>query len=332
MSPPPTTSMLAHFGGLDDPRVSPATRHNLLDIVAIALCAVVGGADTWVEVAAFGRAKEAWRRTFLALPHGMPSHDPFGRVFAALDPDQCEAGFRSWVAAVVALTAGEVVTVDGKTLRRAHDAAAGKEALVLVSAWAAANRLVLGQVAVDAGSNEIPAILALLPQLALEGCLVTVDAIGCQTAIAAQVARQGADDVLARKENQPTLHAAVAIVFAEGQASGFAPGRHDYQRTGEKNHGRTEVRQVWAVEDPALIASLDPRGAWPHLRSVAMVVAERRIGADVSRETRSDLSRLPAAAARLGAAVRGHWGIENRLHWVLDIAFREDGSRVRQGH
>jgi predicted transposase YbfD/YdcC len=331
MSPPPTTNILVHFQDLDDPRVSPATRHHLLDIVAIAICAVICGADTWVEVEAFGRAKEAWLRTFLVLPHGIPSHDTFGRLFAALDPEQFEAGFRSWVGAVARTTAG-TVAVDGKTLRRSRDTPGNKDALVLVSAWAEANRLVLGQVAVAPGSNEIPAIPALLQQLALEGCLVTVDAAGCQTAIATQIARQGADYVLALKENQPSLWAAVGTTFREGQASGFAVGTLDYRRTAEKNHGRIEVREVWAVEDPALVAYLDPRGAWPNLRSVAMVVAERRVGASISRETRYYLSSLPGAAARLGAAARGHWGIENRLHWVLDIAFREDESRVRHGH
>lgn len=332
MPQPPHASIVAHFAHLEDPRISPATRHQLLDIVAIALCAVICGADTWVEVEAFGRAKEAWLRTFLALPHGIPAHDTFGRVFAALDPEQFEQGFRSWVAAVVGLTAGAVVAVDGKTLRRSHDTAAGKAALVLVSAWAEANRLVLGQVAVDPGSNEIPAIPALLRQVALEGSLVTVDAIGCQSAIAAQIAGQGADYVLALRENQPTLWAAVGAAFAEGQTHGGGGTLPTYRRTVEKNHGRIEVRQVWALEDPELIAYLDPRGAWPKLRSVAMVVAERRIGDKTSRETRYYLSSLPGHAATIGAAVRGHWGIENRLHWVLDIAFREDESRVRQGH
>ena len=329
----PTTSILAHFHALDGPRVSPATRHQLLDIVAIALCAVICGADTWVEVEAFGRAKRTWLQTFLALPHGIPpSHDTFGRVFAALDPHQFEAGFRSWVAAVAAVSTGTVVAVDGKTLRRSHDRTQGKAALVLVSAWAAANRLTLGQVAVVPGSNEIPTIPALLQQLALEGSIVTVDAVGCQTAIATQVIAQEADYVLALKANQETLHEAVACRFAAGPAEGWAGSDHDYQRRVEKTHGRREVRQVWAVQDPALIADLDPQGAWPKLRSVAMVVAERRIGDEISRETRSYLSSLPGHAATIGAAVRGHWGIENRLHWVLDIAFREDESRVRQGH
>jgi len=328
----PTASILAHFQELDDPRISPATRHQLLDIVAIALCAVICGADTWVEVEAFGRAKRDWLESFLALPHGIPSHDTFGRVFAALDPEQFEAGFRAWVAAVVALSAGAVVAVDGKTLRRSHDRTQSKEALVLVSAWAEANRLTLGQVAATPGSNEIPTIPALLQQLALDGCLITVDASGCQTAIATQITEQGADYVLALKENQETLHDAVAFLFAAGQAEGFAGSTHDHCRHVEKNHGRIELRQVWTVDDPAVIAYLDPAGAWSQLRSVAMVVAERRRGGESSRETRYYLSSLPGDAARIGAAVRGHWGIENRLHWGLDIAFREDESRVRQGH
>jgi predicted transposase YbfD/YdcC len=332
MPSPPPASMLAHFAALDDPRVSPATRHQLLDIVAIALCAVICGADTWVEVEAFGQAKRDWLETFLALPHGIPSHDTFGRVFAALDPDQFEAGFRSWVVAVAQLSAGAVVAIDGKTLRRSHDAAQGKGALVLVSAWAEANHLALGQVAVAEGSNEIPAIPALLQQLTLAGSIVTVDAIGCQTAIATQITQQDADYVLALKENQPTLHAAVAVLFTAGQATGVGTDHQDYRRTVEKGHGRIEVRQVWTVDDPEVIAYLNPDGAWPNLRSVAMVVAERRSGAESSRETRYYLSSLPGDATRVGAAIRGHWGIENRLHWVLDIAFREDESRVRQGH
>jgi predicted transposase YbfD/YdcC len=332
MSDAPAARLLDHFRSLEDPRVERTRRHQLLDIVAITICAVLCGADTWVDIAAFGHAKRDWLASFLALPNGIPSHDTFGRVFAALDPAQVEAGFRSWVATVAQLTAGEVVAVDGKQLRRSHDGFAGKDALTLVSAWATANRLVLGQVAVDAASNEIPAIPALLRTLALEDCVVTVDAIGCQTAIATQITSQGADYVLALKDNQPTLQAAVALCFAEGQASGFVAGHHDTRRTLDKGHGRIEVRQVWTVDDPALLAYLNPQGAWPNLRSVAMVVAERRMDAESSRETRYYLSSLPGDAMRLGDAVRGHWGIENCLHWVLDIAFREDESRIRQGH
>src|SRR5215213_10300882 len=331
MSDVPAVRLLDHFSRLEDPRVERTRRHQLLDIVAIAICAVLCGADTWVDIAAVGHAKRDWLASFLALPNGIPSHDTFGRVFAALDPAQVEAGFRSWVATVAELTSGEVIAVDGKQLRRSHDGVTGKDALTLVSAWATTNCLVLGHVAVAPDSNEIPAIPALLRTLALEGCVVTVDAIGCQTAIAAQIVAQGADYVLALKDNQPTLHQAVAALFAEGQADGFAHVAADTSRTVEKGHGRVEVRQVWAVDDPEVIAYLNPTGAWAGLRSVAMVEAERRLGDRVEREARYYLSSLPGAATRLGAAVRGHWGIENRLHWVLDLAFREDECRVRQG-
>jgi predicted transposase YbfD/YdcC len=331
MSDAPAPSLLDHFQRLDDPRVDRTKRHALRDIVAIAICAVICGAESWVEVEAFGNAKHDGLRTFLGLPGGIPSHDTFGRVFAALDPEQFEAGFRSWVAATARLTAGEVVAVDGKQLRRSHDRPTGKDALTLVSAWANANRLALGQVAVADASNEITAIPELLRLLALSGCIVTIDAIGCQTEIAAEIVRQEADYVPALKANQPAVHEAVAVLFREGQSTGFAGLRHDSQRRVEKDHGRIEVRQVWAVSDPDLLTYLNADGAWPQLRSVAMVKAERRIGATSSHEVRYFLSSLPGEAATIGAAVRGHWGIENSLHWVLDIAFREDESRVRHG-
>jgi len=331
MAPSPAAGILDHFASLEDPRVSPATQHRLLDIIAIALCAVVCGADTWVEVEQFGKDKRDWLLTLLPLPHGVPSHDTFGRVFAALDPGQFERCFASWVQAIARLTAGEVVAIDGKVLRRSHDRANGKDALALVSAWAGTNRLTLGQVAVADGSNEIAAIPELLRLLALKGCIVTIDAIGCQTAIARQVVEQDADYVLALKDNQGTLHEAVKVLFAEGRATGFADLGHTTHRTVEKDHGRLEIRQVWAVSEPEVIAYLDPAGAWPKLRSVGMVEAERRSGATVSREARYYISSLPGDAEEFGAAVRGHWGIENGLHWVLDVAFREDESRVRQG-
>jgi len=331
MNPAPTTGIVDHFQDLDDPRVDRTKRHELLDLVTIALCAIICGADSWVAVETFGRAKRPWLGTFLALPGGIPSHDTFGRVFAALDPVQFERGFRSWVQTVARLTAGEVVALDGKTLRRSHDRADNQDALQLVSAWATRNRLVLGQVAVDPASNEITAVPALLRLLALNGCIVTIDAMGCQTAIAAQIVGQGAEYVLALKDNQPTLHQAVATLFAEGRADGFASVTADTHRRVDKGHGRIEVRQVWAVDDPEVIAYLNPSGAWAGLRNGVMVEAERRLGEKVERETRYYLSSLPGAADRLGAAVRGHWGIENRLHWMLDIGFREDESRVRQG-
>lgn len=331
MDPLAGSSFRTHFADLPDPRTSPATRHRLLDIVTIALCAVLCGADTWVDVALFGRSKEPWLRTFLALPHGIPSHDTFGRVFAALDPAAFERRFLGWVRALaVDAPAAEVVAIDGKTLRRSHDRGNGRGPLHLISAWASARGLVLGQVAVADHSNEIEAIPLLLEALALEGRVVTIDAMGCQQAIARQIRAAGADYVLALKENQETLHELVADHFALAAADGPDAGAPAYQTLG-KDHGRIEVRRCWATDDPAVLAWLDPERAWPGLRSIAAVAGERRIGGTTTVEVRYYLTSLPADPARIAAAVRGHWGIENRVHWVLDVAFREDDNRVRNG-
>lgn len=330
MSMLPGTSFSTHFSQLTDPRAEPAKRHALLDIVTIALCATICGADTWVDVERFGRAKEGWLRTFLSLANGIPSHDTFGRVFAMLDPVQLETAFLGWVQELVVATHGEIIAIDGKTVRRSHDRANGQGPLHLVSAWATANHLVLGQLAVAAKSNEITAIPALLELLRLENCIVTIDAMGCQTAIAATIQARGGDYVLALKSNHGTLHELVALHFA-GQAAPDTAGLATV-RTVDKQHGRLEIRTCMVDDDPAVLAWLDPNGVWSGLRSIAMVRAERRIGATCTTETRYYLSSLPGDAAHVAHAVRAHWSIENRLHWVLDMAFREDESRVRTGN
>jgi predicted transposase YbfD/YdcC len=332
MDPFAGRGLRAHFADLPDPRIERTKRHALLDVVTIAVCAVLCGADTWVDVEVWGKAKLAWLRTWLDLPHGVPSHDAFGRVFAALDPAAFEARFLAWVRDLAAATAGQVVAIDGKTLRRSHDRANGKGPLHLVSAWATANGVVLGQVAVADRSNELDAIPALLDALALEGATVTVDAMGCHAAIARRIRARGGDYVLALKDNQPTLHDLVAHHFAvatDGGAAGLAPALH---RAVGKGHGRVEVRRCWATDDPEVLDWLDPGRTWPALASVACVEGERRLGETVTRERRYYLTSLPADPARVMAAVRGHWAIENRLHWVLDVAFREDECRVRAGH
>lgn len=329
MPPPPLSTIEVAFADLPDPRTGPATRHPLLTIVTIAVCAVLAGADTWVDVAEFGRSKEAWFRSFLALPAGIPSHDTFGRVFAALDPTAFETCFVGWVRRLVR-QAPATIAIDGKTLRRSGDAAAGLGPLHLVSAWATDQQVVLGQVATDAKSNEITAIPLLLGALDLDGTVITIDAMGCQRAIARQIVAGGGDSVLALKENQPELHALVAHHFAL-VAAGMAdpPVTH---RTITKNHGRLEVRTCQVTDDPAVRAWLDPAHHWPRLRSLVAITGERRIGDQTTSETRYYLASLPPDAVRIAAAIRGHWGIENQLHWVLDLAFREDDSRVRVGH
>jgi predicted transposase YbfD/YdcC len=328
----PAGSLRDHFGTLPDPRGARGRRHRLLDLVTIAVCAVIGGADTWVAIEEFGRRKEPFLRQFLALPNGIPAHDTFGRVFAALDPAAFERCFLAWVQDAVRLTAGQVVAIDGKTLRRSHDHAGGRGPLPMVSAWAAANHVVLGQLAVEEKSNEITAIPALLQVLAIGGCVVTIDAMGCQKEIARTIRAREADYVLALKDNHPRLAADVAGLFADAlgpNEGGYTVG---YHATLEKGHGRIERRRCWTLSSPAVVEWLDSDGAWADLRTVAVVDGERRLGGTTKTERRYYLSSLGGDAARLLAAVRGHWGIENRLHWVLDVAFREDESRVRSGH
>ena len=328
----PLGSLPAHFAALDDPRMDRTKHHALLDIIVIAVCAVICGADSWVEIEAFGNAKLAWLRTFLDLPNGIPSHDTFGRVFAALDPEQFQQCFLAWVQAVATPADTQIVALDGKTLRRSHDRGQGKAAIHMVSAWAAANRLVLGQVKVDAKSNEITALPALLEVLALKGCIVTIDAMGCQTEIVQTIIAQEADYVLSLKGNQGTLHREVQALFAHARATAFQDVAHDFHATVNKGHGRLEVRRHWTISEAEYVQYLNTKERWAGLRSIGMVEAERTVGGVVTRETRYYIASLAGDAKRFGDAVRGHWGIENSVHWVLDIAFREDESRVRVGH
>lgn len=321
------------FATLSDPRVERTKHHQLLDIILIAICAVICGAEGWVEVEAFGKTKKKWLKTFLPLPHGIPSHDTFGRVFAALDRAEFQRCFLEWVQAVNVLTAGQVVAIDGKTLRRSHDQRQGKAALHLVSAWATANRLVLGQVVVAAKSNEITAIPELLQVLDLRGCIVTIDAAGTQTAIAEQIVADGADYVLALKGNQKGLAEDVVRLFDWAHSIDFAELEHDHLRTVTKGHGRVETRQCWTIADRRYLGDHLRQGRhWKALRAVAQVSLERRLGAQVTVETRYYISSLPGSAKQIQHAVRSHWGIENSVHWVLDVGFNEDASRIRQGH
>jgi predicted transposase YbfD/YdcC len=320
-----------HFGALPDPRVDRTKRHLLLDILVIALCAVICGAEGWEDMEAFGRAKEPWlrERLGLALPHGIPSHDTFRRVFARLDPTAFGSAFCAWTQTLRLQTEGEVIALDGKTLRHSFDTAAGAAPIHLVTAWAAQNRLVLGQVPVADKSNEITAFPALLALLDLAGCTVTIDAMGCQKEIARQITEQGGDYVLALKGNQGTLHADVQLFFEDAQEHGFGTIPFRYHQTVEKDHGRIETRRYWLVEQ---IDWLDGKEHWAGLFSIGKVESRRRIGKETSREVRYFLCSVRRSVRKFARAVRGHWGIENSEHYILDMAFDEDACRIRRDH
>lgn len=328
----PYGSLVEHFRELEDPRVERTKRHKLIDIVVIAVCAVICGADDWVHVELFGQAKQEWLGRFLELPNGIPSHDTFGRVFRRLDPEQFQRCFLSWVQAVFQVTKGQVVAVDGKQLCGSYDTQAGKGAIRMVSAWASESQLVLGQLKVEDKSNEIPAMPALLELLDLSGCIVTTDAMGCQKAIAQQIVAGGADYVLAVKGNQGSLVAELSDLFAYADEINFKPVVSDYTLSFSKNHGRFEKRRCWTIADPDFLAFLRDRDKWPALKTLVRVQAERTVAGTTTVETRYFISSLPPDAAALLAAVRAHWSIENALHWVLDVAFREDYCRVRADH
>jgi len=321
-----------HFAALDDPRIERTKLHSLLAVVTIAICAVICGAETWNDIAEFGDAKADWLASFLDLPHGIPSHDTFNRIFALLDPEQFRGCFLAWMQAVAGVLTTQVIALDGKTVRRSHERGDGKAAIHMVSAWASANRLVLAQTKVDAKSNEITALPEILRQLAIQGCLVTIDAMGCQRAIAQQILDQGADYVLSLKGNQGTLHQDVADTFTLARATQFADVLHDVAETVDQGHGRIEHRRHWVISDPDILRWLQEDHNWPGLGAIGAIDAERRIGEKRTTETRYYLLNRPLAAATFGAAARSHWGIENRVHWVLDLAFHEDQSRIREGH
>jgi predicted transposase YbfD/YdcC len=326
-----TTDFFAHFSVLPDPRMERTKKHKLLEILFIALCTMLCGGETFTDMQAFGEAKEEWLRRRLELPHGIPSHDTFGRVFAEIDPQAFGECFARWSAALHAVTQGEVIALDGKTLRHSFDTATGQSALHLVSAWASENGVSLGQLKVEGKSNEITALPALLKLLDVTGQVVTMDAMGCQKELAKQIVEQGGDYVLGLKANQPHLREEVQYFFEEATRLDFHDVPYRYHQTVEKEHGRIETRRCWLVEEVA-IQWLAREQQWPGLASLAMVQAERRSGKKVSKETRYFLSSLTGSAARVAGAVRAHWGIETSLHWVLDVTFNEDQSRVRTRH
>jgi predicted transposase YbfD/YdcC len=325
------STIVNHFSGVDDPRIDRTKEHLLIDILTIAICAVICGADGWVDTENYGKAKYDWLKTFLALPNGIPSHDTFGRVFARINPQQFQSCFMRWVWSIFQRTHGEVIPIDGKTLRHSFDTTLGQRPIHMVSAWAVTNRLVLGQLKVADKSNEITAIPELLKALDVTDCIVTIDAIGCQKPFAAQIIDQKGQFVLSLKENQPILYADVQAIFTRlrAETTDTLDLPYDYHETVDNNHGRREVRRYWTT---SALDTMQTKEAWQGLQSIGMTISEREVNGTLTTETRYYISSLPSNAAVFGNAVRSHWNIENAVHWVLDIAFREDDCRIRLDH
>ncbi len=319
-------SFLSHFATLEDPRIERCKRHLLGDILFLAVCAMIAGANDFVAMQKFGHAKRDWLKKFLELPNGIPTHDTIGRVFSLLDGAQFIHCFLSWVRTIHQVTAGEIIAVDGKTARASLDRAKGQNPLHVVSAWASANRVVLGEVMVDAKSNEITAIPKLLQMLELHGAIVTIDAMGCQKEIAAQVRERGADYVLAVKGNQEHLEEDILAYFAALDEGAKRPRQRSGTTQRSKGHGRVETRWYDAVPVPT---TLRHREEWQDLRSICRVTRAWTERGEEKSEVRYFISSLPADAKALAKAILGHWGIENGLHWVLDMYFGEDRSRAR---
>jgi predicted transposase YbfD/YdcC len=324
------TPLLEHFRELKDPRAEHLLEHRLIDIIGLTICAVICGADTWVDIESFGKSKEAWLRKFLSLPNGIPSHDTIARLFAALDPEQMQTCFLAWVKTIAQLSSGEIVAIDGKTLRNSYDKGGSKKAIHMVSAWANQNRLVLGQVKVDEKSNEITAIPELLRVLDLHGCIVTIDAMGTQTNIAEQIIAGGGEYVLSLKGNQGNIHADVEQLFTWAEKTNFEGIEHEYIKTVDSGHGRIDIRRYWLLGN---VEHLIDAQRWTGLQRIGVVETERRLpGQEPTKERWYYLVSFAGGIERFAAAARDHWGIENQLHWVLDVVFQEDGSRIRKDH
>jgi len=330
MGVPVSHSIETHFQPLHDPRtLTPNIHHLFLDMLVIAICAVLCGANDWVAVAEFGQAQIQWFQGFLQLPNGIPSHDTFTRVFARIDPEQFQQCFVAWVTHLTPLLPDDLVHIDGKTLRRSHDAPAGKAAIHMVSAWASRASLVLGQRKTDAKSNEITAIPLLLDMLELTGCLVTIDAMGCQKTIADKIRGRGADYLLALKENHPTLYQHVQAHFFPESVDWAAWKSLDFAHAIVPNRDRLEHRYCWVQSELSWLPEADE---WQDLKAIICLETERHQKGTVSREVRYYLASRVMTAEEAIRAIRDHWSIENELHWVLDVAFREDENRLRKGH
>lgn len=326
----PSLAIQTHFATLEDPRIHRSRLHDLMDIIVIAICAVICGAEGWHDIAKYALAKEDWLRTFLALPNGIPSHDTFRRVFCILDPSAFHDCFQHWIDALSEGLGLKRIAIDGKTMRRSFNRATGKAALHLVSAWATEQHLVLGQVAVDSKSNEITAIPKLLELLDISGAMVSIDAMGCQREIAGKIRAGGGDYVLSVKDNQPNLLADIQQCFDTGLNTDFAGMEHSYHEEHYRAHGREEKYCVHTILNPSGIRDEE---LWKDLKAITFVYSERQEqGKEKVVEARYYIGSRAAKAKSYASFIRSHWGIENGLHWVLDVCFDEDGSRMRTDH
>lgn len=329
MSHTKSAAMTEYFSSLTDPRVDRNKLHKLLDIIVISICAVISGADGWEAIEDYGNVRKEWLGNFLELPNGIPSHDTFGRMFSIISFEEFRDCFTKWIGAVCKATDGQIVPIGGKTSGRSHNRSCGKSAIHIVSAWASDNRVVPGQTKTDEKSDEITAIPELLNLLESEGCIVTIGAMGCQKEIAGQIREKGADYVLALKGNHRNLYEDVKLFFEDAVKNDFEETDISFYETTDGGHGRIEVRKYYTTDG---IGWLYGKENWKDINIIGMVISERHVGEKVSTEIRYYISSLENNAKQFGNAVRGHWEIENSVHWILDIAFREDESRIRKGN